>query len=81
MSFKNLAAVALLAVGCAVSATATAQVWPSKPVTLLVPFPPGGSTDVIARAVGFNDPERMRRAFVTRYGQPPQAIRRMGRPL
>ena len=39
------------------------------------------SVDVIARAVGFNDPERMRRAFVTRYGQPPQAIRRMARPL
>ncbi len=36
--------------------------------------------DVIARAVGFNDPERMRRAFVTRYRQPPQAIRRMTRP-
>ena len=35
--------------------------------------------DVIARAVGFNDPERMRRAFVARYGQPPQAIRRMTR--
>lgn len=37
--------------------------------------------DVIARAVGFNDAERMRRAFVARYGQPPQAIRRMARPL
>ena len=36
------------------------------------------AVDVIARAVGFNDPERMRRAFVARYGQPPQAIRRMG---
>ncbi len=33
----------------------------------------------IARAVGFNDPERMRRAFVARYGQPPQAMRRVGR--
>lgn len=32
--------------------------------------------DLIARAVGFNDPERMRRAFVKRYGLPPQAIRR-----
>ena len=39
------------------------------------------SVEVIARAVGFNDPERMRRAFVARYGQPPQAIRRMARPL
>ncbi|BCA62718.1 hypothetical protein HMP09_1952 [Sphingomonas sp. HMP9] len=35
--------------------------------------------EVIARAVGFNDPERMRRAFVARYGHPPQAIRRISR--
>ena len=33
----------------------------------------------IARAVGFNDPERMRRAFVKLYGIPPQAIRRADR--
>ena len=35
--------------------------------------------DVIAREVGFADRERMRRAFVRTVGQPPRAVRRVGR--
>lgn len=35
--------------------------------------------DVVAHDVGFGDPERMRRAFVRAFGQPPQQLRRLAR--
>jgi tripartite-type tricarboxylate transporter receptor subunit TctC len=39
-----------LALGLA-AAAAAAQEWPAKPVRFIVPYPPGGGTDVIARIV------------------------------
>jgi tripartite-type tricarboxylate transporter receptor subunit TctC len=47
-----LAAIAL----CACAGAAGAQTYPSRQITLIVPFPPGGSTDVAARIMA----EKMR---------------------
>ncbi|GBD48360.1 GlxA family transcriptional regulator [Methylopila sp. Yamaguchi] len=39
------------------------------------------SNEAIAQEAGFVDPDRMRRAFLRAYGQPPQALRRAARSL
>ena len=44
----RLFAIALLAAATA----AGAQTWPTKPVKVVVTFPPGGSSDVVARVIG-----------------------------
>lgn len=58
-----LAAGVITALGLA--APAAADTWPTgKPVTLLVPFPPGGSTDMIARTLAPKLQEKLGGNFI-----------------
>jgi tripartite-type tricarboxylate transporter receptor subunit TctC len=41
------------------ASSASAQTWPSGPVRLVIPFPPGGATDVIGRQLGIELAKRL----------------------
>jgi tripartite-type tricarboxylate transporter receptor subunit TctC len=56
---RSLAAAVALLVASALPAAAQPQPFPSKPLRLVVPFPPGGASDIIARTVGQKLAERL----------------------
>ena len=53
-----------LAAAACLPLAAWAQAYPNKPITLLVPFPPGGPTDLVARVLAKKMSEQMGQSIV-----------------
>jgi tripartite-type tricarboxylate transporter receptor subunit TctC len=49
---KTLLTAAALALTLVMGVATPARAWPDKAITIVVPFPPGGSTDTLARTLG-----------------------------
>jgi tripartite-type tricarboxylate transporter receptor subunit TctC len=56
--------VRILILSLAVALPAMAQDWPSKPVKFVVPFPPGGSVDPLARLLGAKLGDALKQQFI-----------------
>src|SRR5450759_1249255 len=58
-----LAVVAALPLGAGAQSTDAAS-WPNRPITLVVPYPPGGTSDVVGRQLGQRLREELGQTFI-----------------
>ena len=63
-----IAATGFLAAPSIASSQAQAQAWPSRPVTVIMPFAAGSGTDLLARALAQDLSERLGQQFVVDIG-------------
>ncbi|GGX32202.1 MFS transporter [Pigmentiphaga litoralis] len=63
-AFAPAVAIALTAFACALPATSHADDWPRQQVRVVVPFPAGGSTDIVARVLGQKLGEKWKQTVV-----------------
>ncbi|HEY6721756.1 MAG TPA: tripartite tricarboxylate transporter substrate binding protein [Burkholderiales bacterium] len=59
MRHSKLRAAAIALMASAISCTATAQSYPTKPIKIVIPFPPGNTTDIMTRLIGPKITERL----------------------
>ena len=65
MKFKQLARFAVLALGALSAAVpVSAQNYPDKPIRIVVPYPPGGSADAIARQLSVHLTQSLKQQVV-----------------
>jgi tripartite-type tricarboxylate transporter receptor subunit TctC len=60
----GLAMLALLLLGTIAAPVVQSQAYPTRPIRLIVPFPPGGSNDIVARLIGAHLTERLGKSVV-----------------
>ena len=56
---RQLRVLVLAALALGFTAAALAQSWPSKPIKIVVPFPPGNTMDIMSRLIGPKITERL----------------------